>query len=541
MIQPELDPGYHPLLSNPSIPVLATEDVRLREGFNTVPHLTACLRLDLEPERAAELLGTGLEWSVPVGTGRMLVFRGIVNHVSLRDDLVFLTAEGEGWKRARAWQTRSFATVMPTAISQLPGLESVLTGITNTEALKAQATHALQYQETEWDFLVRIAGFCGQALLSSLDGLQFTDARDVKPRPLPGSSLFAFGERLSLDLVATAAESRTWKPSEGTVEPGVSADALAESKDPWVKKLHARASAALGEGHRHQVFLDPFGAVLPDLDQAKRISERLVHDLLHWEAASIDPSWTVGQVVTLSQPPLNDSSLLIAGRILTYAPSRSPQLVNELQCRLHGFGVPIPASQGMPRGLSIHTGQVIDLVDPLKLGRIQVNLPWQARGGDEPPAGWEGVWCLIPQPFGGIDAGQRAYGIVNYPLIHDWVRVVLDPSGFGPPTVLGVVYRGASVPEALSDPKTERILLHTPGGLKIHAREAVGEGTASLTFALEPSANSRCRITLTSDGHVTIESGTSKVDLADKAITVSTTETTVSGKLHVRSGGGKKG
>ena len=161
---------------------------------------------------------------------------------------------------------------------------------------------------------------------------------------------------------------------------------------------------------------------------------------------------------------------------------------------------------------------VIDNVDPMSEGRVQVRLPWLP--GFEP-------WARVTTPA----AGSRR-GFWMMPQANDEVLVAFDGGDVTSPYVIGSLWNGSDRPpaEASSDSITKTIL-HTPGGHVIELddqRQTVKiTTTAKQKGTLGPDRieleASSSKATLENSGSVKLESST-ELTLKSSKVTIQATD-----------------
>jgi hypothetical protein len=231
---------------------------------------------------------------------------------------------------------------------------------------------------------------------------------------------------------------------------------------------------------------EPFGLDLSAAACAGRAAAAAFAAVVGWSADLRDATVGPGDVI---RPPAGRgpaADLVVVARDLSYDPRRPPgrQVVNHIMAR-PAAAADAPAPPEPARGLVPLIGQVVGLDDSRRHGRVKLRLPWhEVRGAN--PSRFDGVWCAVPQSFGGADPRGRCHGAVVLPALWDWCIAVADPRGFVPPVLLGAVYRGdrARTSGLVGDPALDRLLAATPGGVVVLARDDPGGGAGSLTLAV---------------------------------------------------------
>jgi uncharacterized protein involved in type VI secretion and phage assembly len=177
-----------------------------------------------------------------------------------------------------------------------------------------------------------------------------------------------------------------------------------------------------------------------------------------------------------------------------------------------------------PRHFGLYPALVTDIVDPKKLGRIQVKLPWlgQGGGGQEVRA-----WATLLTPY----ADDRQ-GIEILPAVDTQGVVAFEAGDLRRPYIVGACWNGReALPEAPQRSNDKRVWRSraqsvlefddTAGAPKLTLKMASGH-----TVVLDDAAHqvqvkhaNGCVITLTAAGTITIRANTT-VDVTAGALNV---------------------
>lgn len=134
---------------------------------------------------------------------------------------------------------------------------------------------------------------------------------------------------------------------------------------------------------------------------------------------------------------------------------------------------------------------VIDNIDPLGEGRVQLRLPWLP--GFEP-------WARVAVPVAG---SQRGFWLI--PQTNDEVLVAFDGGDVNSPYVIGSLWNGTDKPPASSSiDAVNKTILHTPAGHVIELDDQ--QGTVKIT------TTGKQKITLGPD-KIELEASSSKAKL----------------------------
>jgi phage baseplate assembly protein gpV len=161
-----------------------------------------------------------------------------------------------------------------------------------------------------------------------------------------------------------------------------------------------------------------------------------------------------------------------------------------------------PAAEAEPRVTGVMVGRVINLVDPLALGRVQVQLP-AIDGLDLSP------WARVATP-----AASLASGIYWIPNVEDEVLVAFEQGDLNAPYIIGCLWSAIMVPP-LPSPLPQIRMLRTPLGNQIIFTET--PPTITIT-----TASMQQSVVMTPAG-IQIIAGTNVINMTPDGITISGT------------------
>lgn len=115
-----------------------------------------------------------------------------------------------------------------------------------------------------------------------------------------------------------------------------------------------------------------------------------------------------------------------------------------------------PRADGPPRHWGVYPAIVTDVVDPERLGRIQVKLPW--LGSDD---GEVRAWSTLLTPYADDDQGFEAL-----PAVDTQVVVAFEAGDLRRPYIVGSCWNGKeALPEAAAEPNDKRLIKSRAGSL----------------------------------------------------------------------------
>jgi hypothetical protein len=494
--------------------------IRLEEAINRYPTLTAEVQFDdsMPIETILQSVGSDVSWDCPVGSSALgarglplRLFHGILTSVEVTSGRLWLTAHGAAALLDQIERTRSYGGELDAQpVHQLAGIAGLLRTVQSKELLDVPAHQLLQYGETDWAFLLRVAATCGRAIVAQPAGLRVLDERVERVYDIEGRLLQE--QSTSSAFVAPALDTVFWDVSTGETCTGPTRSRPGAIQSPLLSET-VRACERRVEHGRTTVPLNCPGSLVGDVELSSRLHRGRMGRVLGRRAIISDAGPRAGDAVRLpfacaseDQPrrssphPLESEPLLVTQRVLDYDASNGSQpLLNRIQCAVAAAGLGACQASPPAPGLTCWLGQVAEtrLSEKRHAGRVRVSFPWNARSQPGSPQSWEGVWCLVVQPCAG-----QTQGVLCLPRVNDWVAVVLDPASTAPPIVLGAVYNGAAacnVGKASLTPDEQRVLLWAEGGAQILARCSKDGSSLSLSLK-DQEGKSQATLRLVSTG-----------------------------------------
>jgi uncharacterized protein involved in type VI secretion and phage assembly len=136
-------------------------------------------------------------------------------------------------------------------------------------------------------------------------------------------------------------------------------------------------------------------------------------------------------------------------------------------------------SGGLPDGagtrhFGVYPAIVTDLVDPDRLGRIEVKLPWLGDDGDRDAR----AWATLVSPYADDDQGLEIL-----PEVDSQVVVAFEAGDLRRPYVLGATWNGkAALPVTATKPNNRRVLKSRSGSL-IDLDDTAGAAKVTVSMA----------------------------------------------------------
>jgi len=434
---------------------------------------TAVIDPSAQAQAIRDYLGRDVIFTFKSLTGIQLMAKGVINslesidlhgspaglHVTGISHTIFL----DDMKRSRTFMERDLETIVKTILSEGPG------DFFNREAIvptyEPNLDYMPQYNETNFDFLKRLAQRYGQWFYSDGMRMQFGQLKPSKVKLINGASLHHF--KIQTLLVSH-------KESLGGYDYNSASN---------IKNASAKTTTGSGDGFANAVGYRQGAVAQPDLEVGAY-------------TAQAPDSGTLEEMVKLQTNGKDANSIFYSGK--SYLPLGIGQkftiqnktvehnlVVVEAthHSEVHGnyscdFKA-IPADVAAPHYTDVHAyakaetqpAKVIDNNDPNGLGRVQVSFNW--AGGNI-----KSDWMRLIQPHAG--AGKGFYFI---PEIGEEVLVGFEGGNAERPYILGTNYNG-SESSGYADASNNVKAIHTRSGTKILLND--GEGSV---FIEDPSGN----------------------------------------------------
>ena len=207
-----------------------------------------------------------------------------------------------------------------------------------------------------------------------------------------------------------------------------------------------------------------------ELKEALRLEKEKKENLMQVKARSYNPAVRIGGRVELSD--INGKAMETY-RIIEIKHIHDPgEYYNEFVAIPDLFNAaPYIDTEAVPKGEE-QSARVVDNNDPMGMGRVRVQFPWQEDKGQKTP------WIRLIQPHSG--AGKGFHFI---PEIGEEVLVSHESQNAEKPFVMGTHYNGAETSSYHTSGNDKKVI-HTRSGTKIILNDAEGS-----VFIEDPSGN----------------------------------------------------
>lgn len=404
-------------------------------------------------------------------------------------------------------------------ISQVLNNHPITVG--SVETTEGQLPHCVQYRESDFQFVMRMAGLSG--LFGFYDGSKFTVGKAASSSGdvdlTFGQMLFEF--KMGLGTRTEKFASQVYDPARKEVYDGETSGSLSTSISGLPKLSHDASKNLYPEGS-YVAGLKPDSQ--SSLDKSTSLArEASVGRMVNCSGRSRDPRIKIGGCVKISgMPDEFHGPHWIKSVVHHYARG---EYTNSFTCTPLETAYPTRKYQRNPL-TDVQSAIVTNTEDPENLGRVKVKFEWN----DGTTAAEPEYWLRVMAPHAGMDKG-----FFCLPEIDDEVLVAFEHGDPDRPLVMGSLYNGVDKPPVDHDAgfnaaENDLKLFRTKSGNEIYFHDGSGSETICIT---QPSGNT---ITLSADGpKITIETD-GDITLKGANITLETT----TGDITLKSGGAIK-
>ncbi len=480
-----------------------------------------------DPTVFASFLGKTIAVTItPIGgmvdSSRSLEFIGVVTQVSLDNSIdglntVLITAHSptitlDGAKQNTLHHEERAGDIISAVLRKYP------ITIGTVEEASATLAYSVQYRETDYGYLMRLAASSG--MFAYYDGKEFCVGKASSSRTeelVWRESLGEFVMGLGTGIEKVGAQSFNYTKKE--IYESTTSGALRTSLSELSKISYEASQKLYPDAHFVPGLKSGSQA---DLDKTlELIRESSVGKIVTCRGESVIPAVTIGRCVKITGMDKLDGLYWVKSVVHSF--DESGKYHNTFTCTPLDIAFP-ERSYSVPHLTDIQVAVVVDTDDPDKLGRIKVQFPWYTKEGlPAQPVMW--VRVLTPH------AGEKR-GFFCLPEVGDEVVVGFEHGDPHLPLVLGSLYNGKDVPPLDGHPvgwsgsDNNLKLFRTKSGNEIYFNDT--DGSEVIVIVQKDKKNA---ITLSLDGpKITIES---EGDISLKGKTISLEST--SGDIKVKS------
>ncbi len=368
------------------------------------------------------------------------------------------------------YEKLSDTDIIQQVLGQYPGITAAVS------ASSAEHERMVQYQRSDWDFLLDRANAAGAVVVTEGAKVAVTAPKLSQAPALKvtyGVDMLSFRAELSAAHQPQAVETRAWDPNTQSLATSNTADvALNDQGNVTVDTLAQAIKADTRIIH----------AVTPDKELLDKMAtaEKLRAGLARIRGTCTFPGSglaKVGELIELVGVGSRFNGHAYIGGVTHDFDDTGWTTAVSLGLPQEDSAAGAPGSM---RSGGLHIGVVVQIhEDPLKQNRIAIELPMLSQPGQQ-------IWGRMASPW-----ASDAYGMLSVPDVGDEVVVGFQQSNPSEPIILGSLYSSKRMPERAwdaenqwhglqtksgiaigLDDKDKAIQIKTPGGINIEANDA---------------------------------------------------------------------
>ena len=375
-------------------------------------------------------------------------------------------------KECQSYENRTLQEIVAAATQEYDESAKVDTsaGVNTTRTLP----YTVQYQESDYDFICRLAKYYGEYFY--YDGSKLIFGNKLQETIELGENLNLIDEEFFLEVKPQDFQYINYNIHQGTSENNDSRDAANEYKNNPIQTDAKNASKKIykkiPQKYHSATSLEQSSVDLEDVVRLEKDKREL---LLRVKGQSRDPRLRMNTFACLTD--------INARAMETYRVVKISHYHSGMEYYNSFEGIPMMRTPAdFDENAFPHSEQqpaiVKDNNDPLGMGRVRVQFLWQAKRNEMTP------WIRVVQPYTG---GGKGFYFV--PEIGEEVLVDFEGGNAERPFVLGAHYNG----EAKSGYSPTTKAIHTQSGTKILLNNADGsvriEDPSGNIYAMDGKGN----------------------------------------------------
>jgi type VI secretion system secreted protein VgrG len=462
-----------------------------------------------DPTTYTDLLGKSLSLTIKpegglVDAAKELGFIGVVTKIDLQNSIDGLntvvieahspTISMDGGRHNAFYHDQRASDIIGAILRNHP------VSLGKVDASQGTLSFSVQYRETDYEYVMRLAGAAG--LFAHYDGKEFrvtkagtTDVETLVWR----ETLGAF--TLGLGTAAAEFNSQIYNYEQKKTYTQDSKSIPQQAALSQVSKISPDASKEIYAESGFSTFVKEVGDA-QSLDQALQLERsRSLGRMITCRGQSVIPSVAPGHCVKITGMNRIDATYWVLS--IRHVFDESGKYHNAFSCSPVDIAFPQYRS-ARPAITNMQMAVVVDNNDPDKFGRIKVQFPWCES--DETP------WVRLLTPHAGPDRGW-----VCLPEIGDEVLVGYEQGSPDHPIALGALYNKESSPpgDAVDDVNNVKMFItrtgnslvfkDTDGSEEVHLITKDGKNKITMKVGGPTVIESEGAINIKGGGDITIE------------------------------------
>jgi len=417
----------------------------------------------------------------------------------------------ENGRDCQSFEEKTLEQIIKQVTQEYPQEAKVKVELPNT---KHALPYTVQYKETDYGFIKRLALRYGEFFYYNGEHMVF--GTKVQPIIKLGENIDLIDVEFEMRMQAQDFVFTGYDVQSGSIIEKDSVSVKSEFKENPFQSMAVNASGKVYR-KKPKMHFNPVG-ISPgskkELEQAVRLEKERREHLMQVKGRSKDPELKIGGRAELSD--------INAKAMETYRITEirhcydGEEYYNEFTGIPDVFhAAPYIDTEAFPRGEE-QPARVTDNNDPMGMGRVRVQFPWQEERGQKTP------WIRLIQPHSGSGKGFHFI-----PEIGEEVLVGHESQNAEKPFVMGTQYNGSETSSYHTSGNDKKVI-HTRSGTKIILNDAEGsvfiEDPSGNTYLMDGAGNINVNapknMTFTAGENVLINAGRNIVASAQRNVNI---------------------
>jgi len=403
------------------------------------------------------------------------IFTGIITNIRNKKEngygKLFITGSSpsillESGKDCQSFEDKTLEQIINEVTSEYPELANVLVENPNT---KYSLPYTVQYKESDYGFIKRLAVRYGEYFY--YNGQQIIFGNKVQPIITLEENIDLIDVELEMNICPQEFTYHTYDAQAGSKTEKSGSSSQVQYKENPFQAIAINASKNVYKKNQDMLFNHTGISDISDqeLKEAARREKENRESLVQVKGKSKDPELKIGGRAKLIDINGRAMETYRITEITHYHDGNT--YYNEFIGIPDLFNAPYQDNEALPLGEE-QPARIVDNNDPMGMGRVRVQFPWQENKGQKTP------WIRLIQPHSG--AGKGFHFI---PEIGEEVLVGFESQNAEKPFVIGTHYNGRETSTYHTSGNDKKVI-HTRSGTKIILNDAEGS-----VFIEDPSGN----------------------------------------------------
>ncbi|WP_435524302.1 type VI secretion system Vgr family protein [Chryseobacterium indoltheticum] len=372
----------------------------------------------------------------------------------------------ESGKDCQSFEDKTLEQIIKEVTSEYPEPAKVLVENPNT---KYSLPYTVQYKESDYGFIKRLAARYGEYFY--YNGQQLVFGNKVQPIVVLEENIDLIDVELEMNIRPQEFNFHTYDTQSGGKTDKSGSSSQVQYKENPFQAIAINASKNIYKKNPDMLFNHSGISDIADqeLKEAARREKENRENLVRIKGKSKDPELKIGGRAKLIDINGKAMETYRITSITHYHDGNT--YYNEFVGIPDLFNAPYQDNEALPIGEE-QPARVADNNDPMGMGRVRVQFPWQEKKGEKTP------WIRLIQPHSGSGKGFHFI-----PEIGEEVLVGHESQNAEKPFVIGTHYNGSETSSYHTSGNDKKVI-HTRSGTKIILNDAEGS-----VFIEDPSGN----------------------------------------------------